>query len=89
MPKAYFEPENLNALVEVFNEAKRLLERRGISDPDQLDFVARHILDLAYHGHPPWTILNKVLPPLSAEEAGLPKKPAEELIRLDLVEGHA
>jgi hypothetical protein len=40
MPKAYFEPENLNALIEVFTEAKRRLSRQDITDPPRLDFVA-------------------------------------------------
>jgi|GEM_PF-6671945 len=53
MPKAYFEPEYLNALVDVFHEAKRILERRGITHPVALDAVARRILSLAQEGVPP------------------------------------
>ena len=88
-PKAYFEPENLDALVEVFTEAKRLLKRQKINDPDQLDEIARHIFDLAAKGDPPWSILNKVIPPLSVEEAGLPKMPSDDDIRFDPTGGHA
>jgi hypothetical protein len=81
MPKAYFEPENLDALVEVFHEAKRLLERRGASHPAVLDAVARRILNLAYQGLPPWMILGEVMPPISPEAAGLPESSsAEEII---------
>ena len=80
LAKEYFEPENLDALVEVFHEAKRLLERRGVTHPTILDAMARKILSLAYEGWPPWLILNEVIPPMSPEDAGLPR--SEEAIIL-------
>lgn len=57
MPKAYFDPENLNALIEVFTEAKRRLNRQDINDPTKLDFVACRILSLAADGMSPEMIL--------------------------------
>ncbi len=72
MSKAYLEPEQVNALVEVFQEAKRLLERRGVASRRQLDVIAHMILRLAYDGMPPWLILSEIMPPISPEEAGLP-----------------
>ncbi len=68
----YFEPERLDALVEVFDEAKRILVRRGVTHQAVFDAVARRILALAYEGIPPWVILSEVLPPPSPEQAGLP-----------------
>jgi hypothetical protein len=73
MPKAYFEPQNLDALVEVFHEAKRILERRGDTHPVILDSVARRILELASSGMPPWMILGEIMPPMTPEDAGLPE----------------
>lgn len=72
MRKAYLEPEQVSALVEVFQEAKRLLGRRGVTQPFQLEAVAHRILQLAGEGMPPWLILAEIVPPLSPEEAGLP-----------------
>ena len=72
MSKAYLEPEQMDALVDVFQEAKRLLERRGVTNCQQLDTVAHMILQLAYDGMPPWLILSEILPPMSPEDAGLP-----------------
>jgi hypothetical protein len=72
MSKAYLEPEQMDALVSVFQEAKRLLERRGMTSRSQLDTVAHMILKLAYDGMPPWLILNEIMPPMSPEDAGLP-----------------
>lgn len=60
MPKTYFEPENLNALVEVFTEVKRRLNSQDINDPTKLDLIAHHILRLAADGIPPWTILKQI-----------------------------
>lgn len=72
MSKAYLEPEQVDALVAVFQEVKRLLDRRGASSRRQLDTVAHMILKLAYDGMPPWRILGELMPPMSPEEAGLP-----------------
>jgi hypothetical protein len=74
MSKAYLEPEQVDALVEVFHEAKRLLERRGVTSRRQLDTVAHMILKLAYDGIPPWLILSEIMPPMSPEDAGLPRQ---------------
>jgi len=74
MSKAYLEPEQVDALVDVFQEAKRLLERRGMASHRQLDAIAHMILKLAYDGVPPWLILNEILPPMSPEGAGLPRE---------------
>jgi hypothetical protein len=74
MSKTYFEPEQVDALVDVFQEAKRLLERRGATSRRQLDAIAHMILKLAYEGVPPWLILSEIMPPLSPEEAGLPRQ---------------
>jgi hypothetical protein len=76
MPKAYFEPENLNALTEVFTEVKRRLIAIGMVEPTMLDTVAGRILRMAADGVPPQTILNKVIP-MSAAEGGLPRSPDE------------
>jgi hypothetical protein len=57
MPKAYFEPENLSALAEIFAEARRTLSCRDINDPATLDHIARRILRLASDGASPWQIL--------------------------------
>jgi hypothetical protein len=81
MPQTYFEPENLKALVEVFHEAKRILQRRGSADPVMLDWTARRILNLAAQGLPPSVILAEILPPITPEAAGLPAHPgADEII---------
>ena len=74
MPKAYFEPENLNALTEVFTEVKRRLVARGMVDPTMLDTVAGRILRMAADGLPPRSILNEVIS-MSAAEAGLASSP--------------
>lgn len=74
MSTAYLEPQQVDALVEVFQEAKRLLERRGVTSRRQLDAIAHMILKLAYDGMPPWLILGEIIPPLSPEEAGLPRQ---------------
>lgn len=71
MAKAYFDPESLEALVEVFFEAKRLLQRRGFVDQVTLDWIARRILNLADQGLPPRAILAEVLPLMTPEAAGL------------------
>jgi hypothetical protein len=72
MRRAYLEPDQVSALVDIFQEAKRLLERHGTVQPYQLDAVAHRILQLASEGMPPWLILAEIMPPLSAQEAGLP-----------------
>lgn len=74
MSKAYLEPEQVDALVDIFQEAKRLLERRGVTSRRQLDTVAHMILKLAYDGVPPWIILSEIMPPMSPEDAGLPRQ---------------
>lgn len=72
MPKAYFEPEHLDALVEVFREAKQNLRRRGITDAVTLDWIARRILSRAGQGLAPRAILAEIIPPVTPEAAGLP-----------------
>lgn len=62
MPKAYFEPENMRALAEVFAEAKTRLNRCDVNDPAALDLIAARILHLAADGMPPWTILREIVP---------------------------
>jgi hypothetical protein len=84
MPKTHLDPEHMDALVDVFQEAKRLLSRRGVTDPRQLDLVAHMILKLACDGMPPWLILNEIMPPLSPEDAGLPR----DGDRIDLAPDH-
>jgi hypothetical protein len=74
MSNPYLEPEQVDALVDVFQEAKRLLERRGVTSRRQLDAIAHMILKLAYDGVPPWLILSEIMPPVSPEEAGLPRQ---------------
>lgn len=70
MPKAYFEPENLDALAEIYQEGKRILLRRECADPVTLDWMARRILNLADQGLPPWLILAQILPPTTAKTVG-------------------
>ena len=60
VPRAYFEPESLNALAEVFSEAKRRLSAKDINDPETLDIVASRILRLAADGLSPWIILREM-----------------------------
>jgi hypothetical protein len=60
MPRAYFEPESLDALAEVFAEAKRRLGARDINDPTTLDLVASRILRLAADGLSPSMILAEI-----------------------------
>ncbi len=83
MSKPYLEPEQVDALVEVFQEAKRLLERRGASSRRQLDTSAHMILKLAYDGMPPWLIRSEIIPPISPEEAGLPRQGESITLVLD------
>lgn len=71
MLREYFEPENLRALAEVFEEAQSILERRDIEHPVVVDAIARRILELASQGLPPWLILAEIVPPMTPEEAGL------------------
>jgi hypothetical protein len=61
MPRAYFEPENHQALARVFREAREILENRNEVDPATLDLVAHRILALAADGMPPAAILAKAL----------------------------
>ena len=79
MPKAYFEPENLDALAEVFRGAKEILQARGQDSPEIRDQVARRILVIAAKGTPPGTILREIIP-MSAAEAGVRSGPAEAVI---------
>lgn len=60
MPKAYFEPENLRALEEVFAEVKRRLNPQELNDQSRLDFIASRILWLASEGFTPWMILREI-----------------------------
>jgi hypothetical protein len=61
MPRTYFEPESLQALARVFQEAHKILEDRNEVDPATLDLVAHRILALASDGMPPAAILPKAL----------------------------
>jgi hypothetical protein len=61
LPRAYFEPESLQALARVFQEARIILENRNEVDPATLDLVAHRILALASNGMPPAAILAKAL----------------------------
>jgi hypothetical protein len=61
MPRAYFEPESLDALAEVFAEAKRRLNVQDINDPTTLDLLASRILRLAADGLSPWMILGEIV----------------------------
>lgn len=61
MPKAYFEPENLNALAEILNEAERRLSALDVNDPATLDLIASRILKLAAEGMPPYMILREIV----------------------------
>ena len=70
MPKAYFEPENLDALAEVFRDAKEILQARQQDSPEIRDQVARRILEIAAKGTPPATILREIIP-MSAADAGV------------------
>jgi hypothetical protein len=80
MRKTYLEPEHFDALVDVFHEAQRLLKQHGRAQTDQAA-IARRIIRLALDGLPPSLILNKILPPMSPEQAGLPQvNPANKII---------
>jgi len=61
MPRAYFEPESLDALAEVFAEAKRRLSARDTNDPTTLDLIASRILGLAADGLSPSMILMEIV----------------------------
>jgi len=62
MPRAYFEPESLDALAEVFAEAKRRLNVQDIKiNPTTLDLLASRILRLAADGLSPWMILREIV----------------------------
>jgi hypothetical protein len=61
MPRAYFEPESLDALAEVFAEAKRRLNTQDINDPTALDLIASRILSLAADGLSPSMILKEIV----------------------------
>ncbi len=71
MPKAYFEPKTLAELGAVLEQAKAILSRRGEDTPNNMDWVARRILELASQGIPPEQILAQVMKPLSPFDAGL------------------
>jgi hypothetical protein len=78
MPKAYFEPQNLQALVEVFEDAHRLLKARGQDSAEIRDRVARRIFELAAQGCSPWQILREVIP-MSPADVGLRILPGREI----------
>ncbi len=61
MPRAYFEPESLDALAEVFAAAKRRLNAKDINDPTTLDLIASRILRLAADGLSPGMILKEIV----------------------------
>lgn len=60
MPRAAA-PDNLDDLIEVLHEAKRILEGQGVTDRAELDAVALGIMSLAYKGVPPRLILGEVM----------------------------
>ncbi len=60
MPRAYFEPESLDALAEVFAEAKRRLSPADLNDPTILDLIASRILSLAADGLSPEEIIQAI-----------------------------
>ena len=60
MSKRYIEPENLNALAEIFHEAKRRMRPEEVSDPAVLSSVALRILNLAAEHSSPWLILREL-----------------------------
>ena len=74
MPKAYFEPDNLHALVALFEEAKSALKARMEDTPENRDYVASRILQLASEGMEPGEILERalVLKPINAK---MPERP--------------
>ena len=72
MVKAFFEPENLNALAVVFAEAKRRLVERGVADDAALDMLAHRIITLAGQGMPPSMILREIEPRAATEGFFLP-----------------
>ena len=78
MPKAYFEPENLNALIEVFTEAKRRLNSQDINDPARLDFIASRILALAANGVHPSMILQEIAPQVEGSTTFVAQGDADE-----------
>jgi|EndMetStandDraft_5_1072996.scaffolds.fasta_scaffold1499949_2 hypothetical protein len=82
MPKAYFEPENLDALAEVFRDAKEILQARQQDSPEIRDQVARRILEIAAKGTPPGTILREIIP-MSAADAGVPDGPPDGIILME------
>ncbi len=78
MPKAYFEPENLVALAEVFAEARRRLSISDFNDPAKLDLVAHRILSLASDGMPPWLILREIAPQVEPMAPFIAREDANE-----------
>ena len=81
MPKAYFEPQNLRALVQVFEDAHRLLKARGQDTDEICGRVARRIFELAAQGNSPWQILRELIP-MSPADLGL-RIPPDREIRTD------
>lgn len=79
MPKAYFEPENLDALAEVFHDAKEILQARQQDSPEIRDQVARRILELAANGTHPRTILREIIP-MSPADAGVPNGTQDDIV---------
>jgi hypothetical protein len=89
MPRAYFEPQNLYALGEIFQEAHILLKARGQDSEEIRDRVARRIIELATEGSPPWKILRELIP-MSPADVGLPIRPGHEIRTLKTRDvGHA
>jgi hypothetical protein len=78
MPKAYFEPENLNALTEVFAEVRRRLSAQDINDPTKLDLIATRILGLAADGLTPSEILREIAPQVEPMAPFIAQEDAKE-----------
>jgi hypothetical protein len=78
MTKAYFEPQNLRALGEIFQDAHVLLKARGQNSEEIRDRVAKRIIELAAEGSPPWKILRELIP-MSPADVGLPIRPGREI----------
>jgi hypothetical protein len=77
MAKTFFEPENLNALAEIFAEAKRQLAERHVTDGAAIDLLAQRILHLAADGLPPSIILLEVAPQGEAKNVLLGQEAAK------------
>jgi hypothetical protein len=78
MPRAYFEPKSLDALAEVFAQAKRRLNPADINDPMTLEALASRILRLAADGHSPWLILREIVGQEDGNQGGTNGRIQEE-----------